>query len=304
MATLDDFCSQGWQDHAKDAPAVFARLPDGVALVTEARHLPAFASLVVHVAGEHLGRWIDGLALLERLETLPVFDAASPAAKAVFRSKAVLHRCAGDRDAEARAFAAGRSGGDVPEASDRIRVLAVAASAMVGQKRLAEASADFETCVSLATYGPTKSDPAARALAVTAHNIAVDFENQAALSAEERSLMLRSAEISRQFWLVAGGWMEAERAEYRLTMSHIKAGNAATALGHAQRCLAIVEENGSDPGEAFFAHEALAQSRLAASDTSGARAERASMATILPTITDADFRSFCAEELAKLDAKL
>jgi hypothetical protein len=302
--TLDEFVSKGWKDHADDAAGVFERLPAGIELVAEPRHVPALAALIVHVAGEHLGLWREGIALLEGIERLPAFDAASVEGKALLRSKAVLHRCAGDRDAEARAFAACRSGGDVPEASDRIRVLAVAASALAFQKRLAEASADFEECVRLAAYGPTKSDPAARAMAVTAHNVAVELENQPSLTSDERALMLRAADVSRVFWRMTGGWMEWERAEYRLTMSHLKAGEARGALHHAERCLAIVEENGSDPGEVFFAREALSRSRLATGDVAGAKRERATMAAILPTIGDEGFRSFAADELARLDVAL
>ncbi len=302
--TLDEFVSQGWKDHATDAAGVFARLPEGVGLITEAKQLPALAALTVHVAGEHLGRWNEGIALLERLEKLPVFDAATAAGQLVMRSKAVLHHCAGDRDAEARAFAAGRSGGDIPEASDRIRVLAVAASALAYQKRLDEARADFEECVKLAAYGPKATDPAARALAVTAHNIAVEFENRAELTKDERALMIRAAYVSRDFWKIAGGWTEAERAEYRLAMSHIKAGDAAAAVRHATQCRKIVEENGSDAGELAFAREALSRAKLAGGDLAGARYERDAMAAVVPTIADEGFRSSVAEELTKLDSAL
>jgi hypothetical protein len=302
--TLDQFCSQAWNDHSTDAAGVFARLPDGVALVTEPAHLPMLAGLIVHVSGEHLGRWTDGIGLLDLLAASPHWEASSPADKALMRSKAVLFRCAGDHDAEARAFAAGKTGEDVPEASDLIRVLAVAAAALVGQQRMSEARADFEACVRLAAYGPAASDPAARALAVTANNLAADFENRSALTGDERSFMIRAAEIARQFWAIAGGWMETERAEYRLAMSHLKAGDPASAGRHAAECLRVVEANGSDPGETFFAREALSRAKLAEGDLPGARGERTAMAEALPTIEDEDFRSFATEELAKLDASL
>jgi tetratricopeptide (TPR) repeat protein len=301
--TLEEFVSQGLADHADQTEAVFARLPEGVALVTAPEQIPSIAHLVAHVCGEHLGRWDDGIALLERLEQLPVYDATSPSGKAVQRQKAVLHRCAGRADEEARCFEAARSV-DVPEASDRIRVLAVASTALLFQKRLDEARRDFEECVRLAAYGPENPDPAARALAVTGHNIAVDLENRAELTDDERALMLRAAEVSRDFWNIAGGWMESERAEYRLAMSRLKAGDAAGALGHAENCLRIVEENGSDAGESFFAHEAIARARLASGDVDAARAERETMATLLPAVADESFRGFCAQELAKLDAAL
>jgi tetratricopeptide (TPR) repeat protein len=302
--TFEEFISQGWSDHATDSEGVLSRLPQGIDLIAEARHLPAFAGLCVHVAGEHLGRWADGIALLDRLDRHPAFDPATAEGKAVARSKAVLYRCAGDHAEESRCLAASVSGGDIPEASDRIRVLAVAAAAYLGQKRLAEARRDFEEAAALAGYGPAATDPAARALAITGNNIACELEERPALTDEERSVMLHAAEVARRFWGVAGGWMETERAEYRLAMSCIKAGDPARALAHARRCLVIVEENGSDPGEEFFGREAVARAHLAAGDAAQARKERDGMATLLPSIPDESFRGFCEGEFAKLEAAL
>jgi len=244
------------------------------------------------------------MALLERMEKLPVFDTTSPPAKAVMRSKAVLLHCAGDREAEARAFAAGKSGGSVPEASDRIRVLAPASNALAFQKRTADARAAFEECIALAAYGPTSADVATRTLAMAGNNLAVEFENRTEISKDERALMIKAAYAGRDFWRIAGGWMEVERAEYRLAMTHIKAGDAAAALRHAANCRRIIEENGSDAYELTFAREALAKAKLKGGDVAGARYERDAMAAAVPTIADEGSRSFAATELAKLDAAL
>jgi hypothetical protein len=300
--TFDEFVAKGWQDHADDAAGVFARLPDGIALVTDAKHLPALAALIVHVAGEHLGRWDDGIALLGRLERLPVFDAASPAGKAVKRSQAVLHHCAGDRSAAERALAAGLSGGDTPEASDRIRVLAPAASALAFQNRDSDAHAALEDCVRLAAYGPAKQDPAARALAMTGNNVAVELENRASLDADGRALVVRAAEIGLRFWKVAGTWVEEDRAEYRLALANVKAGDGPTALRHAERCLAIVLEHQGDAYETFFAHEAVARSHLAAGDGAAARRARDAAAGLVASIADEGSRSYAEGKLRKLDA--
>jgi hypothetical protein len=302
--TLDEFVSQGWMDHATDAEGVMARLDQGVALMTDARHLPGLAALITHVAGEHLGRWDDGIALLESMAQSAVFDPSTPEGKAVRRSQAILHRCAGNHAAEERSFAASKTGGATSEASDRIRLLAVSASALLGQKRLSEASGDFEAAVALASYGPDAKDPAARALAVTGNNLACELENRPTLSPEEQDLMLRAARAGRQFWEIAGTWKEVERAEYRLALSHIKAGRTQEALRHARRCLAVVQENGSEPGEVFFAHEAIARAHLASKDIGAAREERARMAEVLPRVEDESFRAYCTGELAKLDASM
>ena len=302
--TLEEFVSQGWADHGDDAAGVFGRFGDAPSLVTEPGHLPMLAALITHVSGEHLARWTDGVALLERIESLPVFDASSPQGKAVFRSKAVLHRCAGNKEEEARCTAAGLTGGNVPEASDRIRILAIASAALAFQKQMDRARADLEEAIALAAYGPTKEDPAARALAVTSHNLAVEFEKKDELTDDERALMLRCAFVSRDFWKIAGGWMEAERSEYRLAMSHLKAGDAKTALVHAKECLAGIEANGADPYEAFFGREAIARAHLAARHGDSARRERDAMEALLPSIADESSRKYAEGEFAKLDASL
>jgi hypothetical protein len=116
--------------------------------------------------------------------------------------------------------------------------------------------------------------------------------------------MLRSAAVSRDFWKIAGGWLEADRAEYRLATTHLKAGDAKTALSHAKECLAIIEANGSDPYEAFFAHEVIARARLAAREFPAVRRNREEMESLLPRIADESARSYAAEQLAKLDASI
>src|SRR5581483_5972026 len=144
-------------------------------------------------------------------------------------------RCKGDTLAQELCEEAARTGGDVPVASDKARVLAVAAAALAGQKRTKEAIRDWKLALELAQYGPKKTDPAARALAVTGNNLASALEEQADRTADERALMLEAAKAARRFWEIAGGWQEVERAEYRLCMSHLKAGEPSIALEHASK---------------------------------------------------------------------
>jgi hypothetical protein len=303
--SFDEFLSQGWADHAADPRGVWDRLPRALALVEQPRHGAALAGLAAHVAGEHLGRFDDGVAFLEDLAGLPGWDAATPEAKAVRRLEAALHLCAGRKAEAARCEAQGRSGGSLPGASDRIRVLATAAAALAGQGRAEMALRWLEDARTLAAYGPGKEDPAARALAVAGNNLAVALEQKAERTPQERRLMLLAARTGRRWWEVAGGWREVERAEYRLAMSHLKAGDpASVALRHARACESIVKENGAEPGEAFFAKEVLARAHAAAGDRAAAHRARDDAAALLPRVEDEGFRSFCAAELASLDRAL
>lgn len=300
---LDDFVAKGWDDHAGDAAGVFDRFPTGLALVTEAKHVPPFAGLVVHVAGEHLGRWKEGIDLLRRLERPPL-AAESPEGRSLARSRSVLELCAGDRRAAERSALAGRTGASLPFASDLARILAIAAAALAGQKRVAEASEAFEEACALASYGPTAADPTSRALAVTANNLAAAYEDRTDRTATEDALMKRAANVARDFWGLAGTWLQAERAEYRCSFSHRKAGDLPAALEHARRCQRIIEANGNDPYEALFAHEALAFAHHALGDGLAAARERAAMAALVPSVSDADSRAFCEGQLAVLDRAL
>jgi len=299
--TVDEIVSQGWADHAQDAAAVMERLPGAVALATTPADRAKVAGLVTHVAGEHLGRWDDGIALLEQLRARPGLEPTTPEAKSISRSIAVLHHGAG-RDAEAEAaLEAGLSGGNVPEASDRARVLALVASAMTGQRRIEEAGAALRAALDLvASYPPLPGDPAARALAVTGNNLACELEARPSRTPEERALMLQAAQAGLDFWSVAGGWLETERAHYRLAMSCLVAGDAERAGRHAAQCRAIVEENGGDPFESFFAHEVLARARHASGDRPGALGAADQAEAILARLEDASMREDCAGEMRKL----
>ena len=299
---LDTFVQEGWRDHAADAEAVMARLPRGIDLVATPADLPKLAGLVVHVAGQHLGRWDDGIAMLETLRSHPAFDGATAEGKAVVRSRAVLDYAAGRRDEAERHLAAALTGGALPEASDRIRMLAVASSALLERKKLREATSAFEEAIALAAYGPGAGDPAARALAVTANGMACELENLPERTDDEVALMLLAAEAGLRFWSIAGGWMETERAHYRAAQSFLKAGRAEPALEHARRCVEIVRANGSDPGESFFAHEVLALSLRASGDAAAARASASDAEATLASIEDTSFREYAAGELAKLKA--
>ena len=300
---LAKFVSTGWQKHADDEQGVFDGLPDGVALVTEAKHAPMLAGLVVHVAGEHLGRWNDGLELLGRLEEHAAIAAGSPEWKSLQRSKAVLHHCLGDAAACDALVDAGRDP-DHPKNSGRVRVMAIASSALLGQKRIDDAMTTFAEATDLAAYGPAKGDPAAIGLAIAGNNIACELESAKERDDAADALMLRAAQAGRTYWEIAGTWTNVERAEYRLAMTQLQLGDADAALRHAQSCLSVCEENDADAGELFFAREALTKAWHAKGSATAAGENRDAAAAQVAAVKDEGFRGFCEAELAKLDALL
>ena len=215
---MKQFLAEAWEQHGADAEAVFDRLPKGAELAAQPSHLASLSALIVHVAGEHLGRWQDGLQLLDHLTRHASHDESSPEGKTVWRSMAILSHCAGDEEGQAAQAARGRSAAS--EASDEIRLLAVATSALAARGRSAEALVDFTRALELAAYGPGADDPAARSLAVSGNNLACTLEETKERSEEESSLMLAAAEAARKYWEIVGTWLEVERAEYRLAMTN------------------------------------------------------------------------------------
>ena len=86
---------EAWADHAGNPEGVAHRLGEWVARAGEDEVQP-LAGLVVHVFGEHLGRWDEGLRLLGELTPRAGTNPAN--VQAVLRATATLRCCAGDAD--------------------------------------------------------------------------------------------------------------------------------------------------------------------------------------------------------------
>jgi hypothetical protein len=255
---FNQFLQEAWRDHQNDATAVAGRLNAGVGLIQENGQIPAFANLAAHVFGEHLGQWEKGITLLEGLRNLSSFVLESESGLAVTRSIAALRMAGGDDRP-----------GDL-STSDRIRALAMAASALSAQSQTSRSQELFRSALELAVGSPLdRNDPANRVLAVTGNNMACALEEKENRSPLEDEMMILAAETARKYWEIAGGWIETERAEYRLAMSHLKAGNAAEALRHARLCLQIAQTNQAEPLEIFFGNEALALAERALGNAAG-----------------------------------
>lgn len=287
---FDAFVNQAWDDHADDSAGVAQRLQaQGLALLSQESQIGPLAHLAHHVFGEHLGRWRDGQAFLQQLAALPACTADGAAAQGLQRYRASLDLCAGAGDARP-----GLSD------SDRIRVTAMAAAALA-ERDAPRALALFEQALADAdATALPDTDPYTRALAVSGNNLASTLEEKAGRSADERRLMILAAQTARRYWALAGGWMETERAEYRLAKTWLQAGDVAQARQHAQNCLEIVDaQDPSAPAlERFFGWEALGAVERAAGNGTGLAQALAEARTAFAALEEAD-RGWCQ---ASLDA--
>ena len=286
---FDTFLDQAWTDHADDAAGVAERIAaQGLALVTAAGQAPALAHLAHHVWGEHLGQWQAGLDWFERLGAHAAIDANGAAA--VRRCQASLTLSAGDAGA---LLGLGTS--------DRIRATAMAA-ANLGTVDAARASALLQQAIAEAEASELPAtDPAHRSLAIAGNGLAGTLEEKPQRSPAERELMIRAAQTARTYWAIAGTWLETERAEYRLAMTWVQAGDLAQARRHAQQCLEIVAANDGAALERFFAWEALGVVERAAGNTAGHQQALAHVRTAFDQLDEGD-RGWCKASLDKLAA--
>ncbi|MBP6764055.1 MAG: hypothetical protein KA141_03615 [Rubrivivax sp.] len=290
---FDTFMDQAWTDHANDAAAVATRLDaQALALVTEMPQTLRLAHLAHHVMGEHLARWHDGLRFLQQLAALPLLgqDQHSGTSGALRRYQASL-RLAGGLADERGAF--------TPSESIRITAMAAASLGCHDAARASTLLADALAQTEAAEL--PDADPAHRVLAISGNSIAGTLEEKPGRSTDETALMLRAAQVARQFWARAGTWLETERAEYRLAMSWCQAADWAQARQHAQHCLEIVLANGSVPLEVFFGWEALGTVERAAGNATGHSHALAQARAAYATLEDSD-KGWCQASLDKLGA--
>ncbi len=285
MTELDSFLAQAWNDHADDAATVATRLPQGLALVQDDDGVMRLAALAHHVLGEHLGRWQQGLAFLAQLAARAVHGAAGAAS--ITRCQASLRLCAGLTDERG-----------AMSASDQCRVATMAACNLAGIDS-AQSAMLLEDAVARAGVLPD-ADPAVRALAANSNGIAATLHDLGTLAPAQRALMIRAAQVARVQWERAGSWLEVERAEYRLALSWLTAGEPAQALQHARTCDAIVRENGAQPLEVFFAAEVLCLPARALGDGATAAAALATAREAFDALPPDD-QAWCRATLQKLD---
>ncbi len=244
--TFEEYQEQAWTNHATDAATVASGFTTAMTLVETSAQIEQFMVLVTHVMGEHLGRWNDGIEILQQLQKHPKFVSGSETEKAGLRSIAILKLCAD-----------GSSKPDSFSVSDQIRILATAASALSSQDPL-QAKVLLNRALEMAKSGIDQKDPANRALAVTGNNLACALEEKLDRNSDETELMILAAQTGRKYWELAGTWLHISKAEYRLAMTYLQAKDFNKALQHAQNSLRQRQEHKAGNVDMFYAYEGLA----------------------------------------------
>lgn len=288
---FDTFIDQAWTDHATDPAAVAAMLQaQGLALVTDGSQLAGMAHLAHHVFGSHLARWQEGLQFQQQLAALPCCEAGGSQAQAIARHISALRLAGGMGDDRASLGA-----------SDRIRLNAMAANNLAEHEANRARAFLHDALAEAQDAGLPDADPFHRALAIAGNNMAATLGEKPTLTPSEVQLMIQAAQAGRQHWAIAGTWLETERAEYRLALSWLKAGDIALARLHAQNCLQIVQAQDNLPLEAFFAWVVLGQVEQAAGNSSGLAQALSQAQNAFASLDEGD-RGWCQPSLDQLKA--
>ncbi|MEY3253925.1 MAG: hypothetical protein RL227_2898 [Pseudomonadota bacterium] len=290
----DRWLDDAWNRHPAEPAGVLAdTATTGAALAADDAAVDGLLRLAHHVAGAHLGgpeHLAEGRALLARLGS---HAAAGEAARA---SAALFDRSLALTGGDARATI----GLAEPEA---VRVRALAASNLADRDAPRAGALLAEATAAAQAADLPDSHPAVRALAVAGNNIAAALEELPARDAATQALMLQAAELGLEFWRRAGTWLHEERAQHRLAMCTLAAGDLPKARTHAQRCLALVAAHDDVALEAFFGWQALGLVEAAAGEPA-AHAAALSQAEAAFARLAPDDQAWCGASLQKLRSAL
>lgn len=288
---FDGFVREQWNEHNEHAELVARRLAEAATRVKTPAQLAPYAALVVHVYGVHLAQWARGAEVLQSLRRSPGHDGSAAAEGPIARGLASLALAGGD-DAPAQALAP----------ADRISALASASSALLDREEIDRAVALYGCALALVETTPLPDDaPAVRHLAAGGNNLAAALEDRLGRSASQTEAMVRAAQAGVVYWQRCGGWLELERAEYRLARSLLRAGRPRDALAAAQRCVHICERSAASAFECFFGHAMCALAHASSGDTASALAARG-RALQAHAAVPTDEQAWCANDLKELQA--
>lgn len=246
-AAFDSFLARAWADHATRSDAVARRLRTRTPPPQTPAQLSALSRLVVHLLGEHLGRFDDARWRLAALRTHALADDSVQSELRV--GEATLNLGQGDDEAATRLSAA-----------ETVRAESTAATLCLGRGQVERALQFIDRAAAHIAALPDAQPQAHRPLAVACNNMAWELQALGQKrSPAQTHAMLRIARASREHWSRAGTWLHIERAEYCLALTHLSAGLHDDAWRHAGQCLAVCLHHGAPPIEHFYAHEAMAR---------------------------------------------
>jgi hypothetical protein len=142
------------------------------------------------------------------------------------------------------------------------------AVALVGAKRSSEAARFYRGALDLVSQ-VRPSATLDRTIAVASNNLGWELYEKPSRTAPEDALMQLCAEMSLEFWLKCGDWINEERALYLKAMVSNVTGRSQSGLADADKALAVINSHGERPLDAALLHLARATSLGAMGDVDG-----------------------------------
>ncbi len=249
---FDSLIQQGWARHDSATEAVTTELETHRSLADAVEKARRFCALANHTIGEHLADWPRAEALLASVLEPLADDALSLGNWAVARYMA--GQTAAALATETRAASLAESA-----LASVIRTRMLLASALLGSGRQPESAELYGAALALARSVDDVS-PFARAVAVVSNNLASELLDRASRTSEEAELMAEAACAAREFWLQAGTWVHAERADYLLARVLNALERFDEGLDCAQRGLETIRSHGGgQPVDEAFLELAAAE---------------------------------------------
>jgi hypothetical protein len=295
---MDKLLNDGWEYHDKEAERLARELEAAAEKEVTPDLLASFLHLSIHTIGEHLGDWQRALKLGKRVldKQIPVFETARAWGRLYVA--AVL---AGDSiEAVAAELSYLRAAGDDfgPALLDMRFMLA---SALVGSKRASTAARLYRRALDLVAQF-RQSPVLDRTIAVASNNLGWELYEMSSRTADEDALMQLSADMSLEYWLKCGNWINEERALYLKALVATAAGNPQSGLAHADKALVVIDAHGERPLDVALLHLARALSLAALGDTNGRSRAIDDADAAASKLTATSLKAQFASERAKVDS--
>jgi hypothetical protein len=298
---LEELLANGWDYHDKESERLGRELEAAADEGVAPHNLASFLHLSSHTIGEHMGDWRRAFGLGKRVldSQTPTFETAKAWGRLYVA--AVL---AGDSIAAAESelsyLKAAGDGFDTALLDMRF-MLAVA---LVGAKRGDEAARVYRGALDLVSQ-IRPSATLDRTIAIASNNLGWELYEKPSRTAPEDALMQLCAEMSLEFWLKCGDWINEERALYLKAVVSNVTGRSQSGLEDADKALAVINSHGERPLDAALLHLARATSLGAMGDADGrlraiGAADIAASKLAAPNLTT----SFAAERLKVVTAVL
>lgn len=185
---FDVYVADAWKNLPGGIQDVEASLPGALALIADGDEIPELVRLAMHVLGERLGRWEDGVKYLLKIEGLPQHEANSEGGRAVNRALACLELASGLKTS-LRGY----------NASDQIRILSACSVILSSHKKSERAWQMIGEIQQLfSTAGLPPDDPAHGELVICADRMARNLKEKPWRTEKDELLLLLVTQLSNR----------------------------------------------------------------------------------------------------------